>query len=299
MDEQRIKTVAIVGGGLIGESWAALFVANGLDVRVYDPSPEIRARFQNGVAAKLADLSHLSEHERGGVEVVENQELAVQSADFIQENAPERSELKQSIFAAFEEQAPAHAVMASSTSSLVWSDFTAAMKNPERAIVAHPFNPPHLLPLVEIYGIDEGIVGRACRYYEGLGHTPVRIRKEVPGHIANRLSSALFQEAVHIVAEGIADVEDVDKALKAGPGLRWAAAGVFLGYHLGGGEGGIRHYLGHLGPSQQARWASLGRPELSNDVCEKISSEVEAMVGSSSIGDLEAVRNARLLEIRQ
>lgn len=298
MSEKTIKTVAIIGGGLIGESWAALFAAHGVDVRVYDPSVDIRSSFKEKVSAKLADLSQPAVGTLGDIDIFDTQERAIQSADFIQENAPERPDLKQRMFREFEEQAPMHAIFASSTSSLMWSDFTAVMAAPERAIVAHPFNPPHLLPLVEIYGVDDGVVKRAWAFYERLGYSPIRIRKEAPGHVANRLSSALFQEAVHIVAEGIADAGDVDKALKVGPGLRWAAIGVFLGYHLGGGSGGIRHYLDHLGPSQEARWASLGRPTLSAAVRETIASEVEAMVDGASIADLEAQRDARLVALR-
>ena len=298
MSEAGVQTVAIIGGGLIGESWAALLIANGIDVRVYDASSEVRSNFKDNVAIRLADLSPSEGCVLGDIKVCSTQAHAIHAADFVQENAPERSELKRRIFREFEDQAPSHAVFASSTSSLMWGDFTAEMRAPERAIVAHPFNPPHLLPLVEIYGVDEGVVERAWGHYERLGHTPIRIRKEAPGHVANRLASALFQEAVHLVAEGIADAENVDKALKAGPGLRWAAIGVFLGYHLGGGAGGIRHYLDHLGPSQEARWASLGSPSLSDEVREKIVSQVEAMTGGAAIVDLEAQRNERLLAFR-
>lgn len=299
MNENMIETVAIVGGGLIGESWAALFATHGVNVRAFDPASDVRVSFKEKVSAKLSDLSPSRRRALGDIDVFDTQEHAVRSADFVQENAPERVDLKRRMFTEFEEQAPSHAIFASSTSSLIWSDFTADMKEAGRAIVAHPFNPPHLLPLVEIFGVDESVINRAWRFYERLGHTPIRIRKEAPGHVANRLSSALFQEAVHIVAEGIANAEDVDKALKAGPGLRWAAIGVFLGYHLGGGAGGIRHYLDHLGPSQEARWASLGSPKLSEDVCEKIVSDVETMIGATSIDELEVTRNARLVGLRE
>ncbi|MEM6648764.1 MAG: 3-hydroxyacyl-CoA dehydrogenase NAD-binding domain-containing protein [Pseudomonadota bacterium] len=296
-DEKTISTVGVIGGGLIGISWSALFLAHNLDVCVYDPSAETREGIRQSVEDKLPVLKQLGFSGHGKLTVTDTVEAAIETADFVQENAPERSDLKLSLFQEMEEIAPDHTIFASSTSSLGWSDFSTQMKAPGRAIVAHPFNPPHLLPLVEIYGVDEEVVSRARSFYESLSRTPIRIRKEVPGHIANRLSSALFQEAVHLVAEGIADAGDVDKALKAGPGVRWAAIGVFLGYHLGGGEGGIQHYLSHLGASQEARWAALGSPQLSDDVKQKIIDQVLYAIADNSIADLEKDRDHKLIHL--
>ncbi len=163
--------------------------------------------------------------------------------------------------------------------------------------MAHPFNPPHLLPLVEIVGEDDAIIARACAFYRSLNRRPVILKKEVPGHIANRLSSALYREAVYLVEQGIASVEDIDAAISEGPGLRWSIMGPHMTYHLGGGEGGIAHYLEHLGPSQERRWASLGSPNLTEDVKSAIVAGIEAESAGRSIADLEAQRDHLLVEI--
>ncbi len=169
------------------------------------------------------------------------------------------------------------------------------MKNPKRLITAHPFNPPHLIPLVELFGIDTEILNKADAFYRQLDRVPVRMNKDAVGHIANRLSSALWREAVNIVAEGIADVSAVDAALVNGPGLRWSAVGSHMVYHLGGGQGGIRHYLEHLGPSQARRWETLGTPTLSPEVCDKLITGITEEAAGRSINELEIERDAILI----
>ena len=173
------------------------------------------------------------------------------------------------------------------------------MHSPDRLITAHPFNPPHLVPLVELYGPNPKVVDWAEAFYRGLGSAPVRLKKDAVGHIANRLSSALWREAVHIVAEGIADVDAVDMALVNGPGLRWSVLGAHMAYHLGGGAGGMAGYLEHLGPSQQKRWDSLGSPTLDADTRARLVEGVNTEAAGRSITQLEAERDAALIELAQ
>ncbi|MEM6680901.1 MAG: 3-hydroxyacyl-CoA dehydrogenase NAD-binding domain-containing protein [Pseudomonadota bacterium] len=293
-----MQQVAVVGGGLIGTSWASLFCASGYDVRVFDPSAEVRGQVKAMCTGQIKQLRALGFTGNGTLTVTDSLEEAAGHADLVQENAPEKPDLKAELFANLENITPADAIFASSTSSLTWTDMVGAMKQPGRLIIAHPFNPPHLLPLVEIYGEDETVVSKAWAFYESLERTPIRIRKPVAGHVANRLSSALFQEAVHMVLEGVATPEDIDTALKSGPGLRWAALGVFLGYHLGGGQGGIEHYLKHLGPSQAKRWAELGRPTLDAAASNTLAQAVLDMVGDAPIEALEAERDACLIAMQ-
>lgn len=289
-----VTRVAIIGGGLIGASWAALFTAGGIDVTVWDPDATARAAFKPRVAAARKQLSQLGLRGRGKIKLFSRLKPAVAEADMVQENAPEKIDLKRRLYTEIFAAAP-DAIIASSTSSFAWSDLTEGVAKGSQIVVAHPFNPPHLVPLVELFGTDDAIVARVTAFYAKLGKVPVRMKKEAPGHIANRLASALYREAVNIVAEGIADVEAVDKALVEGPGLRWSIQGAHMTYHLGGGEGGIRHYLDHLGPSQEKRWASLGNPSLTPEVKEAIVRGVEAEAAGRSIADLSAERDTALL----
>jgi 3-hydroxyacyl-CoA dehydrogenase len=293
---QDIKTVAIVGGGLIGASWAALFTANGIDVIAWDPDAAARALFRERVKAARRQLAKLGRRGKGRVKVVARLKAAVAEADFIQENAPEKLELKHRLFAEILAAAKPQATIASSTSSFAWSQLTEGMAEPSRLIVSHPFNPPHLVPLVELYGTDAARVAQAAVFYEAMGKVTIRMKREAPGHVANRLASALYREAVNIVAEGIADVADVDTALVEGPGLRWSIQGAHMTYHLGGGEGGYRHYLDHLGPSQEKRWAALGSPSLTSEVKNLLVRGVDAEAAGRSIAELSAERDAMLIE---
>lgn len=291
-----IKTVAIVGGGLIGASWAALFTAGGIDVIAWDPDATARALFRERVNAARKQLTMLGRRGRGKLKIVARLKAAVTGADLIQENAPEKLELKHKLFAEILAAAKPEATIASSTSSFAWSALTEGIKDPSRLIVSHPFNPPHLVPLVELYGTDAARVQQAAEFYEAMGKVTIRMKREAPGHVANRLASALWREAVHIVAEGIADVADVDKALVEGPGLRWSIQGAHMTYHLGGGEGGIRHYLDHLGPSQEKRWAALGNPTLTSEVKDAIVQGVLEEAAGRSIATLSAERDAALID---
>ncbi|MEH6673853.1 MAG: 3-hydroxyacyl-CoA dehydrogenase NAD-binding domain-containing protein [Sulfitobacter sp.] len=293
--------VAIVGCGLIGASWAALFHHAGHTVRAWDPDTGARDGFAARVAGPLTQLQQIKAGaaQQGGLTVHDRLEDALRGAVLIQENAPENIPLKHRLYAQIEAAVPRDVIIASSTSAHPWSDLVPGMHSPDRLITAHPFNPPHLVPLVELYGPDPKVVDWAEAFYRGLGSAPVRLKKDAVGHIANRLSSALWREAVHIVAEGIADVDAVDMALVNGPGLRWSVLGAHMAYHLGGGAGGMAGYLEHLGPSQQKRWDSLGSPTLDADTRARLVEGVNTEAAGRSITQLESERDAALIELAQ
>lgn len=293
------QVITILGCGLIGESWAALFLAQGHDVRAWDPCADTRTGFATKVQRPLAQLAEMGRHGTtlGQMTICDTLESALQGAVFIQENAPENVPLKQDLYAQIEALSGADVIIASSTSAHPWSALTPRMTHPNRLITAHPFNPPHLIPLVELFGPDAQVLDQAETLYRTLGQHPIRLNKEAVGHIANRLASALWREAVHIVAEGIADVDAVDAALVHGPGLRWSVLGAHMAYHLGGGAGGMAAYLDHMGPSQATRWDSLGAPELTPEVCGKLVAGVQVEAAGRSISILEADRDARLIAL--
>ncbi|PIV78322.1 MAG: 3-hydroxyacyl-CoA dehydrogenase [Rhodobacteraceae bacterium CG17_big_fil_post_rev_8_21_14_2_50_63_15] len=297
----RGARIAVVGAGLIGVGWAALFLHHGADVALWDPDGAARETARTRMAKPLADLRDLDDSlddstcRPGALVVCDDLGTAVSDAVLIQENAPESIPLKHDLFREIEAHARPSALLASSTSAFTWTDLAPALKDPRRLVTAHPFNPPHLVPLVEIYGPDDTRVSHAETLYRAAGRVPVRLRKDAPGHIANRLASALWREAVHIVADGIADVEAVDAALVNGPGFRWSVLGVHMGYHLGGGSGGLSAYLDHLGPSQQRRWSSLGHPSLTPEVCKALIEGVAQEAAGRDILALEAARDTALI----
>lgn len=292
-----VKRLAIVGAGMIGASWAALASAHGISVSAYDPNPEAEARFLGYVERARTQLAELGLTGSGAVGFSDDLATSLEGAGFVQENGPESETVKRRLLAEIDGLLPPEVIIASSTSALVRSSIVADCAQPERIIVAHPFNPPHLVPLVEIVGADPGIVARAAAFYRGLGRRPVVLNHEMPGHIANRLASALYREAVYLVEQGVASVADIDAALCNGPGLRWALMGPHMTYHLGGGEGGIAGYLAHLGPSQVRRWQSLGSPSLDADVQAKIVAGVAEEAAGRSIAELEARRDEGLLAL--
>lgn len=295
--ELEQKQIAVLGAGLIGVCWAALLAHHGATVRVWDPDVDALARLCDRMQRPLEQLGEIAPDAGpiGAVTTAPCLERAVTGADLVQENAPENLELKQALYRQIEPMLHEQTVLASSTSALTWSDLAPGLADPARLITAHPFNPPHLVPLVETYGTDISGLERAEAIYRAAGRVPVRLRKDAIGHIANRLSSALWREAVHMVAEGIADVTAIDAALVNGPGLRWSVIGAHMAYHLGGGEGGMAAYLDHLGPSQVRRWASLGTPNLTPEVCAALVEGVEAQAAGRDIATLERTRDAALI----
>jgi len=292
--------IAVIGCGLIGESWSALMSAYGHDVVAWDPSaPDARRFFDRVDAAKeqLRRIDPTGTSRHGRLNLAATLEEALAGARWVQENAPESASLKAELYGNIEQTLDDNAVIASSTSSLTWSELSAGLKHPGRFITAHPFNPPHLMPLVEIYASDEQTRDRAVAFYRSLGREPVTLARDAAGHIANRLASALWREAVNIVAEGIADVASVDKALVHGPGLRWSIVGAHMAYHLGGGAGGIEAYLKHLGPSQERRWATLGTPRLTPEVCALLVEGVRQEAAGRPVPSLETLRDEALIRV--
>jgi carnitine 3-dehydrogenase len=287
--------IAIIGCGTIGISWAAYFLSRGLKVSAFDPDATARAEFADLVAADMTTLGVAPRLPQVCGTLAES----VDQAELVVENAPESAELKRELLAEIQRLAPDSALVVSSTSSLKHSDIALEAPASSRIAIAHPFNPPHLVPLVELYGPDPEVVERLVAFYHEIGKQPVVMRQEMVGHIANRLSSALWREALYLLQEGVASVEDIDRAVTAGPGLRWAIQGPFLTYHLGGGYGGIRHYLEHLGPSQQYRWASLGEPVMDEALKQRVVEGVESATQGQALERLFEHRDAMLVALQQ
>ncbi|UEM24719.1 3-hydroxyacyl-CoA dehydrogenase (plasmid) [Skermanella mucosa] len=296
ISDTGIRRVAVVGTGTVGASWTALFLGCGLDVAATDPAPGAGGRLEAAVEAIRPVLARLGLRGQGRLTFRDGPEEAVRDADFVQENAPERLDLKIDLLARLDRAAPKGALIASSTSSLLRSRMVRDCADPGRVVIAHPFNPPHLVPLVELVG-EPDACRRAAEFYAAIGKRPVILNREATGHIANRLTAALWREALYIVEQGIADVEDVDAAITAGPGLRWAVMGPFMTYHLGGGAGGIAHYLDHLGPSQMHRWNDLGTPTVDEDLKRQVVGGVDREAAGRTIGQLEQERDRALLAI--
>ncbi|HEY3470318.1 MAG TPA: 3-hydroxyacyl-CoA dehydrogenase NAD-binding domain-containing protein [Amycolatopsis sp.] len=283
-----MSTVAVVGTGVIGASWAALFLARGLDVVATDPAPDAEERLRGALEGTPTDR----------LRFVTDAGEAAAAADFVQENGPEREDVKHALFAVLDEAARPEVVLASSSSGLLPSAIARGCpRHPERVVVGHPFNPPHLIPLVEVVpGRDTApeVVDRAVAFYTSVGKRPIRLTREVPGHIANRLQAALWQEAYSLVERGIATVADVDTAIAYGPGLRWAVLGPFLNQHLSGGPGGLAHVLAHLGPPTEEWWRDLGRVHLTPELAETLCAGVAAELDGTDDARLVAARDAVL-----
>ena len=306
MSVEGMNRVAVVGTGLIGSAWAALFLARGLEVVAIDPdpaAPDAFARTVGRMAEALREAGLVPDDapiaaDRAVFTAEPGPEL--QGVGFVQENAPERLELKRDLLSRLEAFVAPDTILASSTTALRVSDIQIACRHPERVVAGHPLNPPHLIPLVEVSGgalTDPRAIGRAMAFYSALGKKPVRLDRDIEGHIAGRLSAALWREAVHLVEAGVASVEDIDAAVVHGLGLRWAAIGPHLTYHVGGGAAGIAGYLDHLGASQEKRWASLGTPRLTPELKEQLVAGVHAEAGEHSVAELEAERDRRIAAV--
>jgi 3-hydroxyacyl-CoA dehydrogenase len=301
-NNKPIRRVAIIGTGVIGASWAALFLAKGLDVAATDVAADAETalkRFVKGAWPALERLGLASGASQSRLKFTGDMQVAVATADFVQENGPERIDFKKKLYRQLDELLPADVIVASSSSGLTMSEIQSDCRlHPERCVIGHPFNPPHLVPLVEIVGgakTSKATIQRAAEFYTGLGKQAVRLNKEVPGHVANRLQAALAREVYYLVAEGVASAADVDTALCWGPGLRWAIMGNLLLNHLGGGQGGIEHFFQQFTGPMTAWWKVLGSPVLTPEVQKKLIDSVQAEAGSRSIAELETQRDEILL----
>lgn len=258
---------AVIGAGVIGASWAALFLASGRDVAVHDPAAEeagVRAYVERAWPT-LEELGLAVPGRKGALSFHASAAEAVSNADFIQESVPERIAIKHALYEQIEPALKLGAVVASSASGLTLSEMQAGWQNPGPLVLGHPFNPPHLIPLVEVMGnarTAPGMVEAAERFYKAVGKVTIRVHREVPGHVANRLQAALWREAIHLVRSGVASVEDVDTAVWAGPGLRWAAMGPTMLFHLGAGDGGLKAFCERYTDSFNRWWDDLGELHL-------------------------------------
>jgi len=301
-DNKPIRRIAIIGTGVIGASWTALFLAKGLDVVATDVAPDAETALRRFVKAAWPALERLGlapGASQSHLTFTGDLPEAIRVVDFVQENGPERIDFKKKLYRQLDELLPPEVIIASSSSGLTMSEIQSDCPlHPERCVIGHPFNPPHLVPLVEIVGgakTSEATIERASEFYTGLGKQTVRLRKEVPGHVANRLQAALAREVYYLVADDVVSVADVDKALCWGPGLRWGIMGNVLLNHLGGGPGGIEHFFDQFTKPMTAWWKVLGSPELTPEVRGKLIDGLHAEIGSRSIAELEAQRDEILL----
>ena len=299
----QVKQIAVLGAGTIGASWTALFLAHGLTVAVQDPNPAAEAYVRRYIADAWPALQRLGMAADASPDrwtfhasAVE----AVQGADFVQENAPERLAIKRALYEQIDSALAQGAVLASSSSGLMMSDLQPGLASAARLAIGHPFNPPHLIPLVEVVGgaaTAPETIETCMAFYRRIGKRPIHLHKEAPGHLANRLQAALWREAIHAVVSGLASVEDVDTAISAGPGLRWAVMGPHMTFHLGGGEGGIAHLLHQFRPAFTAWWETMGAPALTDEVCRQLIDGVAAEAKGRDMATLIRDRDAVLLPL--
>lgn len=296
---------AVIGAGVIGASWTALFLASGRDVAVFDPVAGAEKAVWDYVERAwptLRDLGLAVEGRHGALSFHDTAAEAVRDADFVQESVPERIAMKHALYAEIEPELKPGAVVASSASGLTLSEMQAGWKDPARFILGHPFNPPHLIPLVEVMGnarTAEGTVEAAERFYRAVGKVTIRVNREVPGHVANRLQAALWREAIHLIKTGVASVEDVDTAVWAGPGLRWAAMGPTMLFHLGAGEGGLAEFCDRYTDSFNRWWDDLGVLHLDRDLAGVLSSGVAAEAGVENHASLSDRRDAMIAAMQK
>ena len=297
------ETYAVIGTGVIGASWTALFLAHGHSVRAFDPADGAEDRLNAYIDTAwpvMDDLGLTKNSTRDALSFHASAAQAVDGAVFIQENVPERLPIKHATFADVEDAMAPDAILSSSASGLTLSQMQAGWKDPSRIVLGHPFNPPHLVPLVEVMANDQtapGVLERTEEIYAALGKVTIRVNKEIPGHVANRLQAALWREAISLVTEGVTTVEDVDKAIWAGPGLRWAAMGPNMIWHLAAGPGGLKSYMDHFADSFHGWWDNMGDPRLDEPTQKALFEGVLAAAGDRSQEDLGAERDALVTAI--
>ncbi|MCA7927910.1 3-hydroxyacyl-CoA dehydrogenase [Burkholderia cepacia] len=299
---KEIKRVAIIGTGVIGASWAALFLAKGLDVVATDIAPDAEPKLRAFIDAAWPALEQFGlapNASRERLQFTANLDEAVTGSDFVQENGPERIDFKKELYKHLDAILAPDAIIASSSSGLTMSEIQSACeRHPERCVIGHPFNPPHLIPLVEIVGgakTSRETIERATAFYTSLGKKTIQLNKEVPGHVANRLQAALWREIVHLISEDVVSVEDADTAVCWGPGLRWGIMGPNMLFHLGGGQGGIEHFFDQFTGPMTAWWNVLGSPKITPELRQKVIAGVHEEVAGQSIDQLAARRDEVLL----
>ena len=302
---RKVTTLGLLGTGVIGGGWAARALHFGIDVIAADVKPEMEEWIRGAVAnaePALARLTSAPLPPKGTLIFTTDLKTMAERADFIQENVPEQLPLKQRILAEVSRFAAADVVIASSTSGLTPTDLARDMAAPERFLVAHPFNPVYLLPLVELVGGEKtapAAIEAAAKFFTYIGMHPLRVRREVPGHLTDRLQEALWREILHLVNDGIATTGELDESIVYGPGLRWAAMGTNLIYHLAGGESGMRHMLAQFGPCLKWPWTKLEAPELTDTLIDRMVEGTQAQAAGRSIRELERLRDDSLVAVQQ
>ncbi|GAA4283474.1 3-hydroxyacyl-CoA dehydrogenase NAD-binding domain-containing protein [Brevibacterium daeguense] len=302
---EDVTTVACVGIGTIGGGWAAYFLARGYRVQAWDPSPEAPARVRELIAAAWPALTELGLADGADPEnITVHTDLAeaLSGAQFVQESAPEVLEMKQNLLADIDAAAAPGVIIASSTSGYSMSEMAVRAAHPERLVVGHPFNPPYLIPLVEVVGGTASApdaIEWSSRWYEHLGKSVITMDREVPGFIANRLQEALWREALHMVRNGEATVEQIDRSITDGPGLRWPLQGPMLTFHLAGGNGGMKHMLDHFGPSLKSPWTRLEAPELTDELRDAVVAGCDDEANGRTVPQLVAERDKAIIAIRK
>jgi 3-hydroxyacyl-CoA dehydrogenase len=295
--DKPIRRIAIVGTGVIGASWAAQYLARGFDVIATDPAPSAEANLRKYVDDAWTVLNSIGLSpgaSRDRLEFTPDMKKALSKADFVQENGPERVDFKIKLYADMDAVTPPDSLIASSSSSLTMSVVQSKCEHPERCVIGHPFNPPHVIPLVEVVGgakTSPAAIEKALAFYKSIGKRAILLRKEVPGHVANRLQSALYREVLYLIEQGVLSVADADDAVSWGPGLRWGVMGPSLQFHLGGGAGGIQHFIDHLLPAMEPLWKVLGTPGLTPEFKQRLADGVREEAAGRSVAELAEAEN--------
>ena len=296
--------VAVLGAGLIGRSWTALFLAAGHDVAVFDPADNVEEIVREGIDSAWPMLQRLGltaqERPTATLTFFTDPAQAIEGATFIQESVPERIDIKRALYALIEPELARDAIVASSASGLTLSELQSGWQDASRLVLGHPFNPPHLIPLVEVMGNERtapGVVDAARAFYESVGKVTIEVKREMPGHVANRLQAALWREAIHLVNEGVASVADVDTAIASGPGLRWAVMGPTTLFHLGGDDEGLQTFCDRYTDSFNRWWDDLGDPRLDAETTERLVHGVTDAGLAGRVVELSKVRDQRLAEV--
>jgi 3-hydroxyacyl-CoA dehydrogenase len=306
MNKGQFQKIGILGTGTIGTSWAAFYASRGMKVKLFDINPE---NLNKGLTKTVQCLNDLLKFDLADKKIIEEAPNKIQAVngivtlvedvDLVHESVFENYDVKKEVFAQVDGLTSPSTIIASSSSGLLMTEIQKVMTHPQRSLIAHPFNPPHLIPLVELVPgkqTDPEVIKAMYDFYQGLGKIPVVLKKEVPGHIANRLAVALWREAIELVATGVASVEDVDKALYAGPGIRWALMGQHLIYHLGGGEGGYEYFIDHIGKEFE-KYQTVSWTKISEDAKKAIISGVKDSLGGRSLSELTQWRDEKLVKL--
>ena len=298
---KQVRRIAIIGTGVIGASWAAQYLARGFDVIATNPDPKAESQLRKDIDAAWKELTIIGLSPgatRDRLTFTSNMKEALSKADFVQENAPERPDFKIKLFAEIDDATPTDSIIASSSSGITMSVIQSGCKHPERCVIGHPFNPPHVIPLVEVVGgkkTSPDAIQQAMAFYAAIGKKPIRLRKELPGHAANRLQAALYKEVVYLIEQGMLSVEDADAAVSWGPGLRWGVMGPSLLWHIGGGEGGIHHFMEQLMNPLATMMKNLANPEITAELKQTITEGVLRGAGNSSVEQLAEEESEMLL----